>query len=64
MAPLPDFLTDLAVAEWLATTPSRVRKWAREGKLPHVATPDGQLLFHPADLALWIEKQRREPVDK
>jgi hypothetical protein len=57
-AALPLLLTDLAVADWLATTPARVRKWARQGKLPHVVTPDGELLFDPNKLAAWIEAQR------
>jgi Helix-turn-helix domain len=52
-------MNDLAVAEWLGTMPARVRKWARQGALPHVVTPDGEFLFHPAELADWIEAHRR-----
>lgn len=31
-------------------TPATVRRWAREGKIPHVKLPGGRRLFRRADL--------------
>jgi excisionase family DNA binding protein len=47
------------VAEYLCLTTRRVVRLARDGGLPHVKLPDGELLFDPEELAAWLAQHRR-----
>lgn len=41
----------------------KVRTLARNGQLPHVILPNGELRFDPADLVAWIEQRKRPATD-
>jgi hypothetical protein len=40
----------------------RVRALARQGKLPHVVLPGGEIRFDPADLSRFVELHKRMAV--
>jgi hypothetical protein len=49
------------VALWLTCPTRHVIRWAA-GKLPSITLPDGELVFNPAELAAWLERQRKGEV--
>jgi excisionase family DNA binding protein len=63
MTQLPYLLTAHEVAAWLCTTERRVLRMAREGELPHVLLPGGDVMFEPAALVKWLAHQR-QPLEE
>jgi Helix-turn-helix domain len=57
--PLPYLLTPAEVGAWLCLPERRVLRMTREGALPHVELPGGEIMFEPAALSDWIERHRR-----
>lgn len=55
-------LTAREVAEDLALVPETVLAWAREGKLPRIVLPSGQIRFRPADMDAWLEARSTSGV--
>jgi hypothetical protein len=61
MTPLtlpPALWTADQVAAYLCLRTRRVMQLAREGVLPCVRLPDGDVMFDPASLAEWIDSRR------
>jgi excisionase family DNA binding protein len=56
-------LTARHVAEHLGLTPETVLCWVRDGKLPAIRLPSGQIRFREADLDAWLE-QRATRVER
>jgi hypothetical protein len=52
---LPPLLTAQDVALWLALPTAKVIRLAREGEIPCVTLPCGELAFEPAALAAWLK---------
>jgi excisionase family DNA binding protein len=50
MTPEVALLTTSQAAERLRIGVSTVRRWAKEGRIRHVVTPTGRVLFDPTDL--------------
>jgi excisionase family DNA binding protein len=50
-------LTARHVAEHLGLTPETVLCWVRDGKLPAIRLPSGQIRFREADLDAWLEQR-------
>lgn len=48
-------LTSADVATLLSVTDETVRRWAAEGKLPHVTLPSGHRRFRRADVDQYME---------
>jgi excisionase family DNA binding protein len=59
-AVLPDLLTPAAVADWLGLPVQRVERLGRQGTIPAITLPGGELIFARADLAAWLERLRAE----
>jgi hypothetical protein len=57
--PLPDLLTPAEVGAWLCLPVKRVLRLTREGVLPYVELPGGDIMFEPRELAIWIALHRR-----
>lgn len=47
-------LTAREVAENLALTPETVLAWQRDGKLPAIRLPSGQIRFRSEELDAWL----------
>ena len=47
-------LTAREVAETLALTPETVLAWQRDGKLPAIKLPSGQIRFKQEELEAWL----------
>jgi predicted site-specific integrase-resolvase len=47
----------------LDVTPETVRSWAKLGKLRHVVTPSGRIMFDPADLEGVYRVVESEPAE-
>jgi excisionase family DNA binding protein len=47
-------LTAREVAENLALTPGTVLAWQRDGKLPAIKLPSGQIRFRPEEIEAWL----------
>jgi len=45
-------LTPAEAAAQLAIHPETLRRWAREGRVPVVRLPSGQMRFRPEDVAI------------
>ena len=56
---LPNYLTDFQVADWLGVPVARVRRWIKQGAIPHRLLPDGSVLFDPSELAQWSQSLPR-----
>lgn len=62
-------LTDMSDTRHLLTTgeaghilrmlPTRISRLARQGDIPSVMLPDGEVRFLEADLWAWVERHRR-----
>ncbi|MBM4033051.1 MAG: helix-turn-helix domain-containing protein [Planctomycetes bacterium] len=53
-------LLDLvSVATRLGVTRGDIARMVREGTLPHIALPNGEVRFDPGELSSWIESRRR-----
>ena len=52
-------LTDFDVADLLKVTSVRVLRLAKQGKIPHVVLPTGDIRFIERDVMDWIESQRK-----
>ena len=50
-------------AKILLLSTRRVRTLVRDGQLPHVVLPGGEIRFDPADLSRFVESHKR-PVAK
>ncbi len=59
---LPPLLTAQDVALWLALPTSKIVRLARQGEIPCINLPGGELAFEPEALANWIRTraQRRD----
>jgi hypothetical protein len=57
---LPDLLTPSDVARWLSLPTSRVVNLARQGKIPCIVLPGGEMVFDPDELAQWLNALRTE----
>ena len=57
---LPRLWTAQDVSFWLCCPTRQVLRWAKDGKLPSIKLPDGELVFDPAELSDWLTKQRAE----
>jgi len=55
---LPRLLVVPEVAHWLSISSRRVEHLARDGKIPHIVLPDGELVFDADELARWLESLR------
>jgi excisionase family DNA binding protein len=55
----PKLLTDGEAAELLRILRSRLVRMARDGIIPYVALPDGEIRFDPQDLADWIASHKQ-----
>ena len=47
-------LTARTVADMLDVTPATVLRWTREGEVPAVRLPSGQVRFRPAEIEAWL----------
>lgn len=54
---IPKILRLREVGEWLHMPPSRVLRWTKQGKLPCILGPEGELLFPEPLLAKWLREQ-------
>jgi hypothetical protein len=57
---LPRLWTVQDVSLWLSCPARQVIRWAKAGKLPSIALPDGELMFDPVELTKWLARQRAE----
>jgi hypothetical protein len=62
MESLPELVTIRDVAGWLRQPVRRVSRLARQGRIPHLKLPGGDLLFEPAALRNWLARQT-QPVE-
>jgi len=53
-------LSDDEAAKVLRMLPSRLKRLARAGQVPHILLPDGEIRFDAGDLAAWIQHHRVE----
>ena len=58
---LPNLLDADAVGEWLSMHPRRVVRMAKRGEIPAIRLPDGDFLFDPAELLMWLDHLRDQP---
>ena len=49
-------LTARHVAEHLGLTTETVLSWVRQGKVPAIRLPSGQIRFRPGDIDAWLEQ--------
>lgn len=54
----PKWLTSREAAVWLGVSLATIRRWVKDGHLPHWRTPGGQLRFDPGELDAWLERRR------
>ena len=50
------------VAPLLGVTPYTVRKWVREGSIPHFRLSSRCIRFKRSDLDVWLSRQHQEIV--
>jgi hypothetical protein len=50
-------------AEILLLSTRRVRALARDGQLPHIVLPGGEIRFDPVDLSQFVERHKRPATD-
>lgn len=55
----PNLLRDDEVAHILTLTSRQVGRMAREGKLPSITLPNGDIAYVGDDIAEWIDQQRK-----
>jgi hypothetical protein len=55
---LPALMTAQDVGLWLTLPANRVERLARQGKIPCVVLPSGDLLFDPVELNQWLQSLR------
>jgi excisionase family DNA binding protein len=48
-------LTARAVAELLDVTPATVLRWTRQGSMPAITLPSGQLRYRSEELDVWLQ---------
>jgi predicted DNA-binding transcriptional regulator AlpA len=53
------FLDVYDAAEMLLLSTRRVRLLVKQGQLPHVALPNGEIRFVEADLLTWIDAHKQ-----
>ena len=51
-------LSDDEAAKVLRMLPSRLKRLAKAGQVPHILLPDGELRFEFTELAEWIARHR------
>lgn len=51
-------LTPDDVGHWLAMTARNVKRLAREGVLPHISLPTGDIVFEPEEISRWVESRK------
>jgi len=51
-------LTDGEAADLLRMLRTRLVRLAKQGRVPHVLLPDGELRFDRADLLVWIQEHK------
>jgi excisionase family DNA binding protein len=56
------WLSVSSAARALGVSPSTLRLWASEGRIPHVRTAGGHRRFDPEVLKLWLARQPARPV--
>ncbi|MBM4038886.1 MAG: helix-turn-helix domain-containing protein [Planctomycetes bacterium] len=57
---MADRLLDVvAVATRLGLTRGEIARLVREGTLPHIALPNGEIRFDAGEVAAWIDSRRR-----
>ncbi len=57
---LPPLLTAQDVALWLSLPTAKVVRLARQGEIPCLTLPTGELAFEPDALAAWIKSRKTE----
>lgn len=62
MAEIRPLLSVTEVVRLLGMKKSWVYARVMSGELPVVRLPGGRIKFDPADIAAWIEKQKRRPA--
>ena len=50
-------LTARAVADMLDVSPATVLRWTRQGDLPALRLPSGQVRYHPDELDAWCAER-------
>jgi hypothetical protein len=60
---LPTLLTAQDVGLWLALPTGTVARLARQGKIPCLTLPSGDLVFDPAELKEWLQTLRNAKAD-
>ena len=55
------WLSVSAAARALGVSPSTLRLWASEGRVPHVRTAGGHRRFDPEALRQWLARQPARP---
>jgi hypothetical protein len=53
-AKFPELLTPGDVASWLHTTSNFVLRQVKQGTIPHIVLPNGDILFERDDLIEWV----------
>ena len=56
-------LRDDEAASLVRMTPRRLVRLARQGKVPCVALPDGEIRFSESDLRMWVEQFRQSATE-
>lgn len=51
-------MTPSEVGDLLKLATSRVSRLAKQGRIPCIRLPDGELLFDRADIAKWLEARK------
>jgi excisionase family DNA binding protein len=51
-------LTPLDVANWLSLPTRQVNRLARNGQIPAIMLPGGELIFDKADLQSWLTSRK------
>jgi len=51
-------------AEMLLLSTRRVRALARDGQLPHIVLPGGEIRFDPDDIRKWVETRKQRAANE
>jgi hypothetical protein len=57
---IPTLWTPQDVGLWLTIPTERVIRMARQGRLPCITLPDGEVVFDAAQLVAWLNARRQE----
>ena len=58
---LPELLTPLDVATWLAIPSRRVERLAKQGRIPCIVLPGGDIVFRADELSKWLDSLGEGP---